>query len=172
MVGAGISTSAGIPDFRSKSGIFNQIINKYKLKRPEEFFSKKLFIEKPLLFYEFLKNINFNKYSPTITHYFMKYLLDKNMINTIFTQNIDNLELKAGIPNENLIFAHGINFKGHCVVCDNDIDINLINNGIQTNTVVFCPQCNGPCKPRIVLYGEDLSKDFYAKKEELKNYEL
>ena len=172
MVGAGISTSAGIPDFRSKSGIFNQIINKYKLKRPEEFFSKKLFIEKPLLFYEFLKTINFNKYLPTITHYFMRYLLDKNMINTIFTQNIDNLESKAGIPNENIIFAHGINFKGHCAVCDNNIDINIINNGIQTNNVVFCPLCNGPCKPRIVLYGEDLSKDFYAKKEELKNYDL
>ena len=51
MVGAEISTTAGIPDFRSEIGLFEQLQEKYGMKSSEEFFMKKIFLEKPELFY-------------------------------------------------------------------------------------------------------------------------
>ena len=172
LVGAGISTSSGIPDFRGSNGVFQSIIKKYGLKRPEDFFSKKLFTEKPELLYEYLKKFKSKNYLPSLTHYFMRYLVDRNKCKFIFTQNFDGLESKAGIKSENIIFAHGSLTEGHCVLCDENIDINIINNGIMNDKVIRCPKCNGPCKPKIVLYSEDLPKKFYDAIDYVKECDL
>ena len=69
MTGAVISTTAGIPDFRSSdSGLFKVLQEKYKLDTPEEFFQIQTFKTKPELFYEFSKNLELDKYKPTSTH--------------------------------------------------------------------------------------------------------
>ncbi len=172
MVGAGISTSAGIPDFRSEKGLFKEIKERYKVKNPEEFFSKKKFIEKPNLLYDIIKKLDFKKYNPTITHYFMKYLVDKGIINIIFTQNIDGLELKAGIEHNKIIFAHGSLNGGECINCGKKINIEEINILMNKGEVKFCPECNFPCKPSIVLYGEDLSINFYETMEKISKCDL
>ena len=172
LVGAGISTSSGIPDFRSSNGVFQEIIKKYNLKKPEEFFSKKNFIEKPELLYEYLKKFKSKEYKPNITHYFMKYLIDKKKCDLIFTQNFDGLEIKADIDKNNIIFAHGTLTEGHCVLCNEEIDINLINKGIEEGKVIKCFKCEGPCKPKIVLYNEDLPDNFYENSNILKECDL
>ena len=163
LVGAGISTSSGIPDFRGTNGVFINIMKKYNLQRAEEFFSKNNFLEKPELLYEYLKQFKSKEYFPNITHFFMKYLIDKKKCELIFTQNFDGLEVKAGINKNNIIFAHGTLTEGHCISCNENIDINLINQGINENRVIKCEKCGGPCKPRIVLYNEDLPESFYEK---------
>ena len=163
LVGAGISTSSGIPDFRGANGVFHEIMQKYNLQKAEEFFSKKNFLEKPELLYDYLKQFKSKNYYPNITHYFMKYLIDKKKCELIFTQNFDGLEIKANINKDNIIFAHGSLSEGHCISCNNDIDINIINKGIEERKVIRCEKCGGPCKPKIILYNEDLPDIFYEK---------
>ena len=172
MVGAGISTTAGIPDFRSETGLFKQLQDKYNMKSPEEFFMKETFLEKPELFYEFCKIFDLSAVKPTLTHKFMNYLTSKNIVKYVFSQNIDGLELKAKIPEEKIIFAHGSFTQGHCPQCKISVDINKINKGIQEGFVVKCDICGGPCKPNIVFYHEDVNEKFYEKIKESDDFDL
>ena len=142
------------------------------MKSPEEFFMKKTFLEKPELFYEFCKIFDLSAVKPTLTHKFMNYLVMKNIVKYVFTQNIDGLELKAKIPEDKIVFAHGTFTQGHCPQCKINIDINKINKGIEEGTVVKCEICGGPCKPNIVFYGEDLGDRFYEKIQESGEFDL
>jgi NAD-dependent SIR2 family protein deacetylase len=172
MVGAGISTSAGIPDFRSNTGLFKQLQDKYNLSGPEEFFFKTTFLKNPKYFYEFTKLFDLSKTQPTIAHKFMNFLAHKNIVKYIFTQNIDGLEIKAKIPNDKLIFAHGNFYDGHCAKCNEHIDIEKINQAIEEEKIYECPKCGGPCKPNVVFYGEGLPKKFFNCIEDLKDIDL
>mmetsp|Transcript_625 Transcript_625/g.632 ORF Transcript_625/g.632 Transcript_625/m.632 type:complete len:247 (-) Transcript_625:495-1235(-) len=108
LTGAGISVSAGIPDFRSpKIGLYATLKEKYDMDDPSEIFSIDKFYSEPELFYDFCKELNWDKYDPTPTHYFIGFLHHKGLLDMNFTQNIDALESKAGIPQEKLVPAHG-----------------------------------------------------------------
>ena len=172
MVGAGISTSAGIPDFRSSTGLFKQLQDKYNLSSPEEFFYKTTFLKNPQYFYEFTKLFDLSQIKPTISHKFMNFLVSKNIVKYVFTQNIDGLEKKAKIPDDKLVFAHGNFYTGHCAKCNKEIDIKLINEGIEKGEIYYCPDCKGPCKPKVVFYGENLPDRFYEKQDESNDVDL
>ena len=94
--GAGVSTESGIPDFRSKDGVYNQ---KYKYP-PEEILSHTFFMNKTVEFYEFYREkLNSLKYQPNITHLKLTELEKQGKLKAIITQNIDGLHQKAGSKN-------------------------------------------------------------------------
>jgi len=78
--GAGISCSAGIPDFRSpKTGIYDNLAE-YELPTPETLFELNYFKEKPQAWYKFAKSFDLEGYNPTPAHFFIKLLNDKGIL--------------------------------------------------------------------------------------------
>jgi NAD-dependent SIR2 family protein deacetylase len=81
MTGAGISVSAGIPDFRSpKTGLYANL-KKYDLPYPEAIFTLKYFLEKPQPFYTLASSfLDLDNYEATPAHQFAKLIQNKGML--------------------------------------------------------------------------------------------
>lgn len=103
MTGAGISTNAGIPDFRSPSfGLYDRL-RPYKLPYPEAVFTLDYFRRDPRAFYEIARELYpvVSSAKPTLSHYFIKLLDTKGKLLRHYTQNIDCLEDKMNMnPNK------------------------------------------------------------------------
>ncbi|KRX03713.1 hypothetical protein PPERSA_03674 [Pseudocohnilembus persalinus] len=81
LTGAGISVSSGIPDFRSQNGIYKLLEgqnNEYSIDTPAQIFDIQYFLNE-----------------------------EQNKLNICYTQNIDGLELAAGINQDKIVQAHG-----------------------------------------------------------------
>ena len=98
--GAGVSTESGIPDFRSKDGLYNQ---KYKYP-PEEILSHTFFINHTEEFFKFYKEkMNSLKYEPNVTHH-----------------------QKAG--SKNVYELHGSVLRNYCMKCHKFYDAEYVFN--------------------------------------------
>lgn len=152
--GAGVSTESGIPDFRSKDGLYNQ---KYDYP-PEEILSHTFFIKHTEEFYKFYKDkMNSLKYETNITHIKLAQLESKGKLKAIITQNIDGLHQKAGA--KNVYELHGSVLRNYCMKCKKFYDAEYVFNskGIPTCT------CGGIIKPDVVLYEEGLDENTLEK---------
>lgn len=113
--GAGISTSAGIPDFRSPdTGLYSNLA-RLDLPYPEAIFDISFFRNNPLPFYTLAHELYPGKHRPTIAHSFVRMLSDKGILLKLFTQNIDCLEREAGIPDYQIVEAHGSFARQRCI---------------------------------------------------------
>ena len=148
--GAGVSTESGIPDFRSKDGLYNQ---KYKYP-PEEILSHSFFINRTEEFYKFYKEkMNSLKYEPNITHKYLANLERQGKLKTIITQNIDGLHQKAG--SKNVLELHGSVYRNYCMKCHKFFSAEYVFNSQEI--VPHC-ECGGIIKPDVVLYEEALDE--------------
>jgi NAD-dependent SIR2 family protein deacetylase len=162
ITGAGISTAAGIPDFRSKGGLFEQTKRKYGLSSPEQFFQIDYFYKHPEHFYDFCKSFDISECRPTKAHLFMGFLCNvKKVIKRIFTQNVDGLELLAGVPRNLVTFAHGTITEAGCPGCLETYDLEEVRKSVFKDQVFFCKHCQKPVKPKVVFYGETLPDSFF-----------
>ncbi|KAJ2970447.1 hypothetical protein NUW58_g9694 [Xylaria curta] len=117
MTGAGISTAAGIPDFRSpKTGLYHNLA-RLNLPHPEAVFEVDFFRNDPRPFYVLAKELYPGNFHPTISHAFVALLAKRKLLRLLFTQNIDCLERAAGVPPELIVEAHGSFATQRCIDC-------------------------------------------------------
>lgn len=161
MVGAGISTSAGIPDFRSpESGLYSNL-QKYNLPYPSAIFQFSYFRDNPRPFFALAKELYPGSFKPTPCHYFIKLLEKKGLLLRHYTQNIDTLERVTGIDGEKLVEAHGTFYKNHCIGCNLEYSMEWAKEKIFKDKIPVCSECHGIVKPDIVFFGENLPEKFY-----------
>lgn len=164
--GAGISTLSGIPDFRSKNGLYS---NRYHGKKPEKILHIKYFNKHPEEFYAFYREkLLIDNIDPNVIHLFILELQQLGKEVTVVTQNIDGLHEKAGsLKIHNL---HGTIHRNYCVDCKKEYDIDYIK---QTDGIPYCKKCGGIIRPAITFYGEFLDKEtFKQARLDTKNADL
>eukprot|EP00038_Savillea_parva_P012128 m.202423 g.202423 ORF g.202423 m.202423 type:complete len:741 (+) comp21773_c0_seq1:255-2477(+) len=167
MAGAGISVSAGIPDFRTPgTGLYDNL-QKYDLPEPEAIFDIDYFQENPGAFYSLAKELYPGQFAPTPAHYFCRLLSDKNKLLRMYTQNIDSLETLAGLPSDKVVAAHGNFDTAHVITgprIGTAVDVNEVREAIlagEPGWRAMVDKYEGLVKPDIVFFGEGLPKRFH-----------
>lgn len=159
--GAGVSTESGIPDFRSKDGLYNQKDVKFDDYSAEYLLSRRCLYNEPKVFYEFYRQkLDCREVDPNTAHYKLAELERKGKLKAIITQNIDGLHQKAG--SSEVYEIHGTTKKNYCSKCKKEYPSDYIFT--STEPIPKC-ECRGLIRPDVVLYGETLPKEAWEKSE-------
>lgn len=194
LTGAGVSVSCGIPDFRSRDGIYERLRIEYPdMRDPQSMFDIGYFARDPRPFYQFAREIYPGQFQPSLSHRFIKLLERKGKLLRNYTQNIDTLERVAGI--ENVIECHGSFATASCTRCKFKVDAIDIQDDILHQRIPMCKLCEQPkadddslmaprpeqpfnstqlvaagvMKPDIVFFGESLPDKFHSTIEQDKS---
>lgn len=141
ITGAGISTSLGIPDFRSKHTGFYSKLQDMGFSEPEDVFDIHIFDEQPEIFYSLAGDILPKGKEFTPTHGFIRLLQDQGRLQTNYTQNIDNLEANAGIDPAKVIQCHGSFATASCRLCKHQVPGDDIFDDLRAKTIAHCKAC-------------------------------
>jgi NAD-dependent deacetylase len=161
LTGAGLSTAAGIPDFRGPEGLY--ATRRYN---PDLVFSIDHFRRDPLLFYQFTQDFmeQAKDIRPTFTHRALSAFEDCGLVDGIITQNIDALHYQAG--SRRVIELHGSYWSASCCSCAkgdvSGVTCSWWNSAMKNSSrspIVCCHFCGGVIKPDVVFFGEAV-KDF------------
>jgi NAD-dependent deacetylase len=154
--GAGVSTESGIPDFRSKSGIFKSL-EKYG-DTPERLVSHSYYLEHTDEFFNYYKDcLIFPDAKPNPAHYTLARLEKEGKLKAIITQNVDGLHQKAG--SKNVLELHGSIYRNYCEICKKSYALDFI---LESEGIPHC-SCGGIIKPDVVLYEEALDTNILNK---------
>ncbi|CAK1590435.1 unnamed protein product [Parnassius mnemosyne] len=181
LTGAGISTESGIPDYRSEEvGLYAR--SNHKPVQYQEFI-KYPRVRQRYWARNFVGWPKFSAVKPNATHYAVRQLEKAQKVTAIVTQNVDRLHHKAG--SENVIELHGTGYIVKCLQCSYEVkrselqkkmmdenpdmestftmirpdgDVDLSEEQIKKFKVPLCPKCEGPLKPDIVFFGDNVPR--------------
>ncbi len=153
LVGAGLSTASGIPDYRSDKGMWTMF-------NPEEFHIE-AFLRDPTRFWDNRMELNAKMHlldaEANDGHRVLAQAARNGKIERIITQNVDGLHQKAGTPEDRLIEVHGNAAKCVCMDCEERIATLEVARDHKKGEAPRC-SCGGYLKPDIVLFGEQVTE--------------
>ncbi|KAK8216387.1 DHS-like NAD/FAD-binding domain-containing protein, partial [Phyllosticta capitalensis] len=155
IVGAGISVAAGIPDFRSSTGLFNSLRQQHNLKTSgKDLFDASVYRDPATTatFHQMVRSLSEQSKSADSTafHHLIATLADEGRLLRLYSQNVDGLETaleplatKTPLPQKGpwpkTVLLHGGLDKMFCVKCKevNDFDPALFDGPNPPP----CPTC-------------------------------
>lgn len=150
--GAGISTGAGIPDYRGPQGIWKT--------RPEIDLHTYLTSGEAQRQYWECKSQDYAAWGalePTAAHGAVTRLQSLGKLRAVITQNIDGLHRRAGVEPDRLVELHGCNDRVVCIECGFSDEAETWYSGFrETGIVPDCPICQHVLKPGVIQFGETL----------------
>ena len=153
--GAGVSTESGIPDFRSKDGLYNQHDVRFDKYRPEYLLSHSCLMDESKVYFEFHRQkMDTRTIEPNNAHKYLAALEETGKLKAIVTQNIDGLHQKAG--SRRVYEIHGSALRNYCYSCGKEYPEDYIFDSEEP--VPRC-ECGGMIRPDITLYEEGLPED-------------
>lgn len=156
LTGAGVSTESGIPDFRSKGGLWSRF-------DPMTYGTLSAFHKNPAKVWEMLRElISIAGARPNSGHIAMAELERNGILKGIITQNIDMLHQKAG--SENVIEFHGSINSLTCLDCGIKYPLATLDN--KTIPPV-CSDCRSLLKPDVVFFDEQIPTRALINSQEL-----
>ena len=152
--GAGISTESGIPDYRSKGGIWDKFRPVYF----DEFMSSKnarieYWRRKAELYHDLVQA------KPNPAHISLVKLYEMGLLEAVITQNIDGLHQESGLPDEKVIELHGNTRRVRCMSCGNTISIHEAQKCIEAGDLAPECECGGYMKSDTISFGQSMPAD-------------
>ena len=160
--GAGMSTESGLPDFRSKNGLWKT--------RPKSMATMEDFAQRPQEFYSSYQwwISQMQKVQPNTGHFKLAEMERAGYIKHIITQNVDGLHQQAG--SAKMIELHGSLQTVSCLKCGRLFDSKTMLPGDDSRVSgstqqhsygkeCLCRECGGFLRPDIVMFGEALPEE-------------
>jgi len=136
--GAGISTSANIPDYRGPNGIWTAAAQGRTLP----------------------PGITLEQALPTAGHMALKVLQDEGILKYLVSTNVDGLHRRSGIREEKVAELHGNIYREKCERCSQEylrpFDVTKTQFGLSRKTGRKCKSCGGDLRDTIINFGENL----------------
>eukprot|EP00435_Cladocopium_sp_Y103_P041855 s1451_g11.t1 len=150
--GAGISTSAGLPDYRgclSAWSVCNFLIGTWT--SPQGVWTRKLKGERVS------DDLGLDdSWQPSLAHMAIARLHSSGIIKFVATTNVDDLHGKSGLPTDSLAELHGNSFVEECEKCLKRYKRSFVTRSatglFEHRTGRYC-QCGGPLRDIIVNFG-------------------
>jgi NAD-dependent protein deacetylase/lipoamidase len=157
LTGAGVSTESGIPDFRSRTGIWT----KYD---PMEYATIDAFRRDPAKVWDFYaKRLGvLADARPNAAHSALAELERRGLVEAVVTQNVDRLHQQAG--SRRVLEVHGSIRSASCLLCGNREGFERM---IELGPVPACAECGAVLKPDVVMFGELLPAGVMEEASEL-----
>lgn len=157
LTGAGVSTESGIPDFRSRDGLWSRF-------DPFEYATLGAFKRNPEKVWKMLEElISIVDCRPNSGHDAMAWLEEKGILSGIITQNIDCLHQKAG--SHNVVEFHGSMAFFTCLQCGGGRK--SLEEVRKEPLPPRCPVCRAVLKPDVVFFDELIPSQAIAGTERL-----
>ena len=153
--GAGVSTESGVPDFRSKDGLYNQHDIRFEGYQPEYLLSHTCLVREPAVFFEFYRQkMDARRVQPNDAHKCLARLEAEGKLTAVVTQNIDDLHQRAG--SRRVYELHGSTARNYCMRCGKKYGPDYL---FDCGEAVPRCECGGIVRCDVTLYEEALPEE-------------